>query len=117
IDVQRDAGPRPALLLAMLTVGALPFGHLLGLQRPVPAGNAEVRRPLEHMYVRSVFRDHGDRLDTTRAGADHGDALAGEVDRIVGPLLCHVPLALEALHALETRLERSRQAPGREDAE
>ena len=35
--------------------------------------------------VRGLLGDHRDRLDAGRAGADHADALAGEVDALVRP--------------------------------
>ena len=64
-----------------------------------------------------LLGDDRDRLDRRRAGADHADALAGEVDALVRPAAGVVRRALEAVDAREVRRVRRRQAAGRHDAE
>ena len=63
---------------------------------PWRAGMRVLRRALEHGEVAGLLGDHRDRLDAARAGADHADALAGEVDALVGPRAGVVRVALEA---------------------
>ena len=60
-------------------------------------------------------RDHRDRLDRRRAGADHADAHAGEVHAFMRPVAGVVGLALEARQSLEVRRARVRQRAGRHD--
>ena len=55
----------------------------------------------------------GDHLNAGRAGADHADALAAEVDVLLGPARGVVDVALETVHAGEVRdLGRGEQAHG-----
>src|ERR671921_1998898 len=55
-------------------------------------------------------------LDAGRAGTDEPDALAGEVDALVGPLGSVIPVALEVFQARDVRHVRHRQgAQGGDD--
>ena len=58
-----------------------------GLDRVVVVvGRPEPRwRALEHEQLADLGRDLGDELHRARAGADHGDALAAEIDVVVPP--------------------------------
>ena len=72
----------------------------LGLRdRSVVRRDREVGRPLKHRQLGGLFGDDRDRLDSRRSGADHRNALAGEVDPIVGPTAREVHLAFEAIGA------------------
>ena len=66
---------------------------------PVVAGEDVRRRPLVDVEVADRARDLRHDLDRRRAGADHGDPLAGEVDVVV-PAGRVEDLALERLDAL-----------------
>ena len=112
----RHAEHRPALGLALLRVAVLPRALDLGVHRGVGVRHAEVGRALEDVRVRRLARDLRDELDAGRAGPDHPDALAGDVDALVRPARGVVPLALEALQALDLRHLRRRQAAGGHDA-
>ena len=57
----------------------------LGGERGVAGGDAVIGRALEHGEVFGGGGDDRDRLDAGRAGADLADALAGEVDAVMGP--------------------------------
>ena len=83
---------------------------LLRRHRPVLGGPREVRRALEDGELGRLTRDDRDRLDGGGAGADHRDALAGEVDAVMRPSAGVVRLALEALGALDVGRLRQRQA-------
>ncbi len=61
-----------------------------------------------------LLGDHGHRLDRRRPGADHADAQAGEIDRLMRPVAGVVDLALEVREALDIRHPRIRQAAGGE---
>ena len=76
---------------------------------------SEVRRALEHGQLRRLLGDDRDRLDGGRAGADHRDALALEVDAVMRPAAGEVDRALEVVHAVEFRRLGLRQAAGRHD--
>jgi hypothetical protein len=58
---------------------------LVGQDR-VGGRHAEVGRPLKHREVVDLGSDDRDQLHARRAGADHPDPLAGEVDLLVGPV-------------------------------
>src|SRR5450631_43044 len=61
-----------------------------------------------------LFGDDGHRLDRGRSGADHADALAGEIDPFMRPVTGVIDLALEIGEALDIRHPRIRQAAGGE---
>ena len=58
--------------------------HLVGHRCVVLRRRHEpVGRALEHEELGDVVGDRGDELDRARAGADHRDPFAGEIDRVV----------------------------------
>ena len=73
-------------------------------------GHAEVGGALEDVQVLRLPGQLRDQLDPGRAGADDADALAGELDPVLGPARGVVPLALELVEALERRAVHRRQA-------
>ena len=87
---------------------------LLRRQRRVAGGNAEIRGALKHRELAGLLGDHRHRLDRRRSGADHADAQAGEIDRLVRPVAGVVDLALEVGEALDVGHPRIRQAAGGE---
>ena len=93
------------------------FPGLLVLRRQVVVARRKrvVRRALEHGQVLRLRRDHRDRLDRRRAGADDADAQAGEVHALMRPLAGVVGLALEARQPLEVRRARVGERAGRHD--
>ena len=101
----------------MLGVAGLSFANLVRLEGPVPAGNAVRGGALEDRHPGGVLGDERERLDGRRARADDGDALASEIDRLVGPSARVVRLARETLDALDRRPARDGQAAGRHDQE
>ena len=58
-----------------------------------------------------LLGNHRHRLDARRAGADHGDALAGEIDRLMRPVAGVIDLALEAIDALDVGMRASERQP------
>ena len=58
-----------------------------------------------------------DGLDAGGAGTDHGDALAGEIDRLLRPARGVEGLSLEAVAALDAGQGRRRERPDRGDQE
>ncbi len=65
--------------------------------------------------MRGLLREHRDGLDARRAGADDGDALAGEIHAFVGPVSGVVCFAPKVGEAVDVRRLRGRDAPGRHD--
>ena len=92
----------------------LPF--LFG-QRGVAGRNREIRGALEYREMARLLGNHRHRLDPRRSRADHADALAGEIDRLVRPMSGVIDLALEAIEALDLGHPRVRQAAGGEHDE
>ena len=88
----------------------------LGLHRPVARRQAEVGGALEDRQVLGLAGDDRDHLHARRAGADHADAQAAEVDTLMRPQAGVVPLALEVLQALEVGHARRREVARRHDA-
>ena len=89
--------------------------HLLGRDLGIVQRCRPLRGTLEHGQLAGGFRDLRDGLNTGRAGADHRDALAGETDRLFGPVMCVMGLALEALDTGNARHGRCRQHADRGD--
>ena len=109
------AGHRLARLLAIGGAVALEQVPAIGRRGAVVGGQREIRRALEHGEVRGLLGDQRDRLNARRAGADHGDALAGEVDAVMRPAAGEIDLALEILDAVDLRRLRRRETAGRHD--
>ena len=63
------------------------------------SGAAQLRGALEHRQVSDGLGDFGDRLDRGGAGADDGDALAGEIDPFLRPEMRVARLALKGFDA------------------
>jgi hypothetical protein len=80
-----------------------------GGNRSVAQRRAVIRGALEDGELAAFLGDFGDELDAGRAGADDGDALAGEVHLFLGPFAGVIGSALEAIDALERGSEMRRQ--------
>jgi hypothetical protein len=91
--------------------------HLGLVDGPVVERGAPVGLALEHGEVAHLVGDLGDELHRGGAGADHGYPLAGQVDRVVGPVVGVEPLALEVVDALDAGHDRGRQHPHGGDQE
>ncbi len=81
----------------------------LGVDLAVMQRRAPIGRALEHGEMADVSRDGLDGLHAGGAGADHGDALAGEVDRFMRPSRGVERLAAERIAAFDARQGRGRQ--------
>ncbi|MGY4622352.1 hypothetical protein ACVWY3_000108 [Bradyrhizobium sp. USDA 4486] len=110
-----NAGHRLARLLAIGRAIALQQAHAILWRRAVMRRQREVRRALEHGEMRGLLGDQRDRLDRRRSGADHGDALAGEIDPVMRPAPGEIDLALEILDAVDLRRFRRGEAAGGHD--
>ena len=99
-ELPRHAGARLPRGLAVRGRVAVESRLLLRRYRPVLGGPRVVRRALEDGERGRLTGDDGDGLDGGGAGADHRDALAGEVDGMMRPAEGVVRLPLEALGAL-----------------
>ena len=66
--------------------------------------------------MRRLPRDQGDRLDRRRAGPDHADPQAGEIDPLVRPAAGVVRGPAEIIEPIEVRQVGRGQAAGRHDA-
>ena len=76
----RVAGNVPDLVVALLDVV-----EVVPVHRVVTGRDGELRGALEDREVLRLLGDHGNRLDAAGTGADHADALPGEVDTVVRP--------------------------------
>ena len=112
---QGHAGHRPARLLAVGHAILLERGHALRRCRTVMRRQGEVRCALENGEVRGLGGDQRDRLDARRARADHGDALAGQIDLLVRPAAGEVDFALEVADAVDLRRLGRGEAAARHD--
>src|SRR5262249_50916431 len=99
----RHARERPARLFAIGGAVGFEVGLAIVGRRTVMCGQGEVRRALEHREMRSLFRDQRNRLDARGSRADHGDALACEIDAVMWPASGEMDLALELLDAVDLR--------------
>ena len=81
----------------------------LGVDLAVMQRRAPIGRALEHGEMPDVSRDGLDRLHAGGAGADHGDALAGEVDRFMRPSRGVERWPPKLIAAFDTRQGRGRQ--------
>ena len=86
------------------------------VQRGVAGGDGVVRLALEDGEVAGFGRDQRDRLDGGRSRADDTDPFAGEGDPLMGPGAGVVPLAREAVQAVEFRPVGGGKTPGGHDA-
>ena len=96
VEAARRAGAGGEDLVVARLMSAI---SLVG-DRPVVQRRAPVRPALEHGELAHLVGDLADDLDAGRAGADHGDPLAGQLDRLVRPVVGVERAALEAVHAL-----------------
>src|SRR5206468_1359071 len=92
-------------------------GHLLVRDRTVVERRAPVRAALEHREFADLVRDLAYDLNGGGAGADDGDSLAGQFDRLVRPMERMERAALEGVHAFQPRQRRRREQPDRENGE
>ena len=102
--VEESAGRRVERVADRFEVGAQ-LRLFLRRDRPVVERRAPVGRALVHGQRGDLVGDRGDQLHAARSRADHGDALADEVDRRLRPQTGVVRLAAEAA--------RGRERPGR----
>ena len=98
-----EASWRPAAELEDLVVGGVDFGLGGVVDAVVVERRAPVGAALEDGQFADLIGDLRDHLDAGRAGADYGDALAGQVDGFVGPVVGVPGVALEAVDALDAR--------------
>ena len=89
----------------------------LGVDLAVMQRRAPVRRALEYGEMADFAGDGLDGLHAGGAGADHGDALALEVDRLFRPARGVERASLETVAALDARQGRRRQRADRRDQE
>src|SRR6185369_13246109 len=99
----RHARKRPARLLTVGDAVTLQHCLAIGRRRPVMRGQREVRRALEHGELRRLLGDDRDRLDAGGARADHGNALALEIDLVMRPTAREIDFALEIPDAVDLR--------------
>ncbi len=93
-------------------------GRLLGrIEGTVLRGDGELRRSLEDRQVRGGLSDHRDGLDSRGSGPDDADALAREVDAIVGPATGVDQLAGEGVPPFDVGKVGGREATGGHDDE
>ena len=111
----RRAAERRGLFAAQLAVAGLDRGLLLVGERLVLRRPRERRRALEHREVVGDLRQLGDGLHARRAGADDADALALELDALLGPEARLHDRARERVDARAVRAVRRREAAGRHD--
>ena len=118
-QVRREVGAERLCGVALpeARVVGLHLAHDLGSERGVVGRDRIARRALEDGEVRGLLGDQRDRLDRRRSGADHRDALAGEVDAAVRPAPGVIGLARERVAAREVGHVRGRQAARRHDQE
>src|SRR5689334_265934 len=100
-----------------LGIAGLDLGLRLRVDLAVMQGRAPVRRALEYGQVPDLAGDGLDGLHAGGAGADHGDALALEIDRLLRPARGVEGLALEIVAALDARQGWCRQRSDRGDQE
>ena len=83
-----------------VVVTGLDVGHLGRRDLTVVQRSAPVRSPLEHRQLADLVGDLTDHLHARRAGADHRNPLAGQLDRLGGPV-----------EGVERRTLRTRRVP------
>ena len=99
LEATRGAGT----LLKDLVVARPDVGHLGVGDRAVVERRTPVGPTLEDLQLADLVGDVGDHLNARGSGADHGDLLASQFDRLLGPVERVEGLSLEAVHPLETR--------------
>ncbi len=97
-----------------LVVGLDPALHLR-IQRRVAGRDGIGGRPLEDVELAGLGRDHRDRLQGGRPGADDRHPLAGEVHALMGPGPGVIDGAFEPLEPVDGRSVGLRQAAGGHD--
>ena len=112
-----ESARRAGACCKYLVIARTDVGHLLVRNRTVVERRAPVRPALEHGEVADLVGDLTDDLDGGGAGADDGDLLAREIDRLVGPIKGMERAALEGIHAFEARRRRRREQADREHDE
>ena len=106
VAARRGAAEREDLFVARLDVAHLCVGNLAIVQRRAPIGSA-----LKHGQVADGLGDFLDGLHGGRAGANDPDALAREVDALLGPGVRVAGLPLEGAEAGDVRHRRRRKDP------
>ncbi|MBA7638652.1 hypothetical protein ES703_46308 [subsurface metagenome] len=92
-----------------IVIARTDVGHLLIGDRAVVERRAPVRTALEHRELANLVGDLRDQLDSGGAGADHGDLLAFEIDRLVRPIKGVERASPKILYAFDPRHGRRRQ--------
>src|SRR5882757_2069773 len=100
-----------------LGIAGLYAGLRVGIDPTVVQRRGPVGGALKHGEVPDLARNGLDGLDAGGAGADHGDALAGKIHRLLRPTRGVEGLALEIVAALDARQRRRRQWADRGDQE
>ena len=101
VEITEARGKAEAMEAPMLLIVLLEAGVEFGIELLVVGRHTKVRCTLEHGQVSCLFCDLGDRLDRGGARPYHADALAREVDRLVGPLTRLESAPLEGVHPLD----------------
>ena len=100
-----------------LVVTRADIGHFLIGDRAVIERRAPVRPALEHGEITDLVGDLTDDLDGGGAGADDGDLLAGQVERLVRPVEGVERASLEDIHPFQPRRRRHRKQTDRQHDE
>ena len=113
----QEAGKRLLAAGEHLGIAGLDLLLRLGVDLAVVQRRAPVRRALEHREMADLAGNGLDGLHAGGAGADHGDALAGEIHRLLRPSRGVEGRSLEIVAPLDPRQGRRRQRPDRGDQE
>src|SRR4029079_7128438 len=112
-----EAGKGLAAAREYLGIAGLDFLLRFGVDLTVVQRRCPIRRSLEHGEMSDLAGNGLDRLDARGAGADHGDALAGEIHRLLWPAGGVEGFALETVTPLDARQCRRRERADRGDQE
>ncbi|MNZ75863.1 hypothetical protein D3C78_943510 [compost metagenome] len=97
---------------AVLAVVGLDDARIFRVHRGVMRRQAVAGGTLEYGQMRGLLGQDRDHLDAGGTGADHGHALAGEVDFFMRPVGGVVDLALEVSNTLDIRVLRHGKTAG-----
>ena len=103
VEILHEAGESLVTLPKDLRVAGLDLGLFVGVDGGVAQRTAVVGGALEDSQMLGFLGDVWDELHSRGAGADHADALAGEIDLLVRPARGVKGLPLEALDARNVR--------------
>ena len=86
VEIEVEAGDRRLRPRPQPGIIGLHCRLVFRVQLLVVCRDRVIRRPLEDVEVGGLLGDQRDRLDRRRAGADHADALTGEVHALMRPM-------------------------------